>query len=216
MGQIESFQKEIARLNKIIEQKDAAIVRPTLVGEVLKFLHKERYDITDNPAIQATRIDMLIERMEDENTKIRVENGKILILDASGNPKENETGTRELTLDELMESKAKRIFEKVASDNRQSPGNNATTKINTYDVSSHITLEEHIAELNRETDPAKQREIRERFNKSRPENLSEKFRLETTKDYFRALNSTTDPAEQRALKEQFDRSMSQHVTQTNN
>ncbi len=217
MNQVESLQKEITRLNKVIEQKDAALKRPLVESEVLKFLQKGNYVLPDDPEIRATRLGILVEKLEDENTRLMVEDGRIFIVDASGQPKENETGTRLLSLDALIESKANRSFERIASDNRRSPGSGGVQKAGTGNMPGVQTIEDFYEALQKETDPAKQRELKQRFDNSQQStNAKEAYRLETTKDYFRALNATTDPAEQRALKEQFDKSMSQNTqSQTN-
>lgn len=166
MSQIESLQKEVARLKNIIEQKDAELKRPTVEAEVLKFLQKGGYALPDDPLIRETRIGILIEKLENEDTKLKVEGGKIMIVNANGEPKENDLGTRYLLFDELLESKAKITFEKAASDSRKSPANITAQGRSLGDMSHLQTTEDFFKALNEETDPDKQREIKELFDRS--------------------------------------------------
>ena len=210
MDQIESLQSEVARLNKIIEQQEAAILRPVIEAEGLKLLHNGGYVLPDDPDIRATRLEILFEKLEDSNTRLKVEDGKIRVLDADGRPKENETGTREITFDQLLESKARITFEKVASDGRRSPANNAPYKApnatgrNT--VLDNDTVTEYYRRLTAETDPARQRAIKDEFDRSQSgPRRADMDHFGTMEDLYAALNNEPDPVKQREIKAHFEK-----------
>jgi hypothetical protein len=162
MEQVKQYKDEIARLNKIIEQKDAIITRHSVENYVLEFLDKWGYVLSDDPVIRSTYMDMLFEKLEDNNTKIKVDGGKIIVLDAVGGIKENETGTADLTFDALLASKANRIFPKAAPGTKQAP---AKTNYNVNDLPLIQTREDFYHAINNERDPTRALAIREHFAK---------------------------------------------------
>ena len=163
MEQNQSDKNEIARLKKIIEQKDAIITRHSVENYVLEFLDKWGYVLSDDPVIRSTYMDMLFEKLEDDNTRIKVDGGKIIVLDAVGGIKENETGTADLSFDALLASKANRIFPKTTPGTKQSPANKISH--NNPDIPPIETREDFFRAINRERDPEKAAAIKEHFDK---------------------------------------------------
>jgi hypothetical protein len=109
----------------------------------------------------------LFEKLEDDQTRVSLVDGKIVILDANGRIKENETGTKELSFDEYFVSKSKKFFPQAVADNRKSPANKNvpdTSAQDKPDMPEMKSTSDLIKALNAERDPAKQKAIKAHFD----------------------------------------------------
>lgn len=165
MDQIQYYKSEIERLNGIIEQKDALITRRIVEEKGLEFLQKWNYVLPEDPERRAAHLEILFEKLQDKNTRLKVDGTRILVVDANGEPKENEAGTRELSFDALIASKADRIFEKKVSDQRQSPANKATFTGSGNDMPPIQTMEDFYQALYNEPDITRQKALKEHLDK---------------------------------------------------
>ena len=134
----------------------------------LRLLKEKNFVLPENEDIKETMLSTLFEKLEDDQTRVSLVDGKIVILDANGRIKENESGTRELSFEDHFVSKSKKFFPQAVIDNRQSPANkNAGDKpVNTNpDIPEIKNTEDYIKALNAERDVTKQKAIKEHFEK---------------------------------------------------
>lgn len=152
---------EIARLTKTIEKYQSKETR-RLVEEVgMNILGREKFVLPEEDDIRKEYVSILFDRLEDENTKIKIDGNKILLFDEKGYTKENEQGTRELTFDELLISKAKRFFKQDLSGNATKATKQQQDANGLPDLKS---TEEYYAALDScSKDPAKSSAIRAHY-----------------------------------------------------
>ena len=134
----------------------------------LRLLKEKNFVLPENEDIKETMLSTLFEKLEDDQTRVSLVDGKIVILDANGRIKENESGTRELSFEDHFVSKSKKFFPQAVIDNRQSPANkNAGDKpVNTNpDIPEIKNTEDYIKALNAERDVTKQKAIKEHYEK---------------------------------------------------
>ena len=92
----------------------------------LKILKEKNFVLPDDEEMAGNLIDLIFSKIEDENTKLSIVDGKLSVLDANGRQKENESGTKDITFDDHMTGIAKRYLKVAVSDNRKSPGQKTT------------------------------------------------------------------------------------------
>ncbi len=134
----------------------------------LRLLKEKNFVLPENEDIKDTMLSTLFEKLEDDQTRVSLVDGKIVILDANGRIKENESGTRELSFEDHFVSKSKKFFPQAVADNRQSPGhkNGDTKPVKTNpDIPEIKNTEDYIKALNAERDVTKQKAIKEHFEK---------------------------------------------------
>ncbi len=130
----EVYINDTKKLKQIIEEKDNEIVSikkgfertetfrgARQYGE--KLLKDQNFVLPDDDDIANNLIATIFEKLEDDNTKIATVDGKLVVLDANGKPKENEAGTKDITFDDHLISTAKRYLKVAVADDRKSPGN---------------------------------------------------------------------------------------------
>jgi hypothetical protein len=133
----EVYINETKRLKAIIAEKEAELegAKSSFTkAETLraarahgeKLLKAKNYVLPDDEEIANTLVSTLFEKLEDDNTRLSLADGRIVVLDKDGRPKENESGTKDLTFDDLFEQKARKFFKVAAADDRKSPANKKT------------------------------------------------------------------------------------------
>lgn len=174
----EVYINETKRLKALLAEKDAAIEKQAsdfTKKETMRhareygmsILKKGNFVMPDDQDILDEAISNLFAKIEDENTQIRLEGDKILVLDSHGKPKENETGTRELSFDDHLTAKAKRYFKQAVADNRQSPANKNKPEqpAPNPDMPELANMNDLFKALNAERDPDKQKAIKAHYDK---------------------------------------------------
>lgn len=174
----EVYINETKRLKALIAEKEAAIEKQAsdfTKKETMRhareygmsILKKGNFVMPDDQDILDEAISNLFAKIEDENTQIKLEGDKILVLDANGKPKENETGTRELSFDDHLTAKAKRYFKQAVIDNRQSPANKnkPDQPPANPDMPEIANMNDLFKALNAERDPEKQKAIKAHYDK---------------------------------------------------
>lgn len=174
----EVFINETKRLKQLIKEKEDLIAQKEssfkkaetmrLVKEQgLKFLKEKNFVLPDDPDILDEQLENYFSKLEDDNTRLSVEGNKIIVLDANGRPKENETGTKEITSEDLFGTKAKRYFKQAVADNRRSPENKnqGLPKNDTPDVPEIKSVEDYYKAMDSEKDFSKQKLIKAQYDK---------------------------------------------------
>jgi|GEM_PF-5119177 len=173
----EVFINETKRLKKLIEDKDVEIsskVQSFAKAETMRIakeqgvslLSKLKFVLPENEDIKDENLSNLFEKLENEQTRLSVVDGKIIVLDANGRPKENEAGTKELTFEDHFVAKAKRYFPQAVADGRQSPANkNQDQKTANTDMPEMKSTEDFYTALTAEKDTTKQRAIKAHYEK---------------------------------------------------
>ena len=175
----EIFITETKRLKGLIAEKDAELTKQAesfTKKETMRharehgmaLLKKFNFVMPDDPDILDEALANLFSKLEDDTTLIGLSDGKLTVLDTNGKPKENEAGTRELSFDDHLVSKAKRYFKQAVADNRQSPANkNKPDGKDPQDpnLPELKSREDLFKALNAERDPDKQRAIKSHFDK---------------------------------------------------
>jgi hypothetical protein len=174
----EVYINETKRLKSLVEAKEKEIeekVSSFAKTETmraakeagLRLLKEKNFVLPDNEDIKDTMLSTLFEKLEDDQTRISVQDGKIVVLDANGRIKENETGTKELTFEDHFVSRSKKFFPQAVADNRQSPANkNQGDKPGAAnpDMPEMKSTGDLIKALNAERDPAKQKTIKAHYD----------------------------------------------------
>jgi hypothetical protein len=175
----EVFISETKRLKQLLKDKEDEIASKVssfqkaetmrVAKEAgLRLLKEKNFVLPENEDIKETMLSTLFEKLEDDHTRVSIVDGKIVILDANGRIKENESGTRELSFEDHFVSKSKKFFTQAVADNRQSPGhkNNEPKPVNTNpDMPEMKNTEDYIKALSSEKDVTKQKAIKEHYNK---------------------------------------------------
>lgn len=174
----EVYINETKRLKALIQEKEQAIEKQASeftkketmrhAREVgMEILKKANFVLPDDPDILDEAISNLFAKIEDESTQIKLDGNKILVLDSTGKPKENETGTRELSFDDHLTAKAKRYFKQAVADQRQSPAhkNKPETPPPPTDLPEIGSFGDLMKALNAERDPDKQKAIKAHYDK---------------------------------------------------
>ena len=175
----EVFISETKRLKALLKEKEDEIASKVSSFEKaetmrtakeygLRLLKEKNFVLPENEDIKETMLTTLFEKLESDQTKLARIDGKIAVVDAHGRIKENETGTRELTFDDHFVTVSKKFFPQAVADNRQSPANkNQPDKAAPAnpDIPEMKDANDLIKALNAERDPAKQRAIKEHFDK---------------------------------------------------
>jgi len=175
----EVFITETKRLKALLKEKEDEILlkessferKETMRAAKelgLPFLEKHKFVLPENEEIKSENLSDLFKKLEDDNTRLKFDGTKILVLDAKGNPKENESGTKEVTYEDWLVSKAKRQFPQAVADNRQSPGhkNGDPKPVNTNpDMPEMKNTEDLMKAINAEKDITKQKAIKAHYDK---------------------------------------------------
>jgi len=134
----------------------------------LRLLKEKNFVLPDNEDIKETMLSTLFEKLEDDQTKVSLIDGKIVILDANGRIKENESGTKEMTFEDHFVSKSKKFFQVAVADNRKSPANKPSIENvgpQSQDFPEMKNTADLIKALNNEKDVTKQKAIKAHFDK---------------------------------------------------
>ena len=135
----EVFINETKRLKQIIADKDAEMegTKSTFAKAEtlraaresgLKILKDKKFVLPDDEDIAGTLLETLFEKLEDQDTRLSISDGKIVVMDANGRPKENENGTKDISFEDHLTNKAKKFFKIAVADDRKSPANKNTDK----------------------------------------------------------------------------------------
>lgn len=175
----EVFINETKRLKAIIKEKEDEIAskettfskketRRLTEAEGLKLLEKLKFVLPEDQDMKEEYLSILFDKLEDADTVISLspDGKKLVVLDSHGKPKENETGTKEISFEDLLGSKAKRYFKQAVADDRKSPANkNKDIDDKKFDGPEMKSSEDYYKALNAEKDPAKQRLIKAHYDK---------------------------------------------------
>jgi hypothetical protein len=172
----EVFINETKRLKTIIKEKEDEIaskeanftraeIMRVAKEQGLKFLNDKKFVMPDDDDIRDEHLSNLFEKLENSETKLSIIDGKIVVLDANGRPKENDKGTAELSFEDYFSTRAKRYFPQAVADNRQSPGNKNIDKPgDTKKEKSINNIDDLYKALNNERDPAKLKELKAEYD----------------------------------------------------
>ncbi len=132
----------------------------------LRFLKEKNFVLPENEVIKEEMLDTLFEKLENDQTHLSLVDGKIVVLDANGKVKENETGTKELTFEDHFVARAKRLFPIAVADNRQSPGNKPAQEkpAPQGDFPEMKSMDDLIKAINGEKDVVKQKAIKAHYD----------------------------------------------------
>lgn len=114
------FVEETKRLKQIIAEKESELSnsqskfeKTETFREVqslgMELLKGDNFVLPDDEKISKNLFNVIINNLEDENTKIQKSGDKIVVLDANGRPKENASGTKDISFEEHFKDIAKRF-----------------------------------------------------------------------------------------------------------
>lgn len=156
--------------NEIANQANAFAKKETMrhaKEHGMSILKKFNFVLPDDQDILDEAIGNLFSKLEDESTVISLDGKLLKVLDAAGKPKENEAGTKEISFEDHLVSKAKRYFKQAVADNRQSPANKNKPEATppNPDMPELKSSEDLFKALDAERDPAKQQAIKSHYDK---------------------------------------------------
>lgn len=171
------YINEVKRLKTLIAEKETELANKDqsftkaetmrLAKELgLKYLNEKKFVLSDDEDIKDEALANLFGKLEDDHTKLSVIDGKVVVVDSNGKPKENEQGTKEISFEDHFVSKAKRYFKQAVADDRKSPANKNDGKTGnvTPEMPELNTAEDLYKALEGEKDVIKQKAIKAHYD----------------------------------------------------
>src|SRR5688500_18172781 len=104
--------EEITKLKQELETMRKTEVRRKIVEEGLKLLNTHKYTLSSDPEDRQNLLDLLRDKLEDDDTKIILDGDELTVVNANGTLKENDLGNF-VSFSGLLKGTASRFFQKI-------------------------------------------------------------------------------------------------------